>query len=678
MGEPDGSSRNPREGHDERLDSWKKIASYLKRDVTTVQRWERREAMPVHRHVHDKLGSVYAFRSELDAWRAARGARLADAEAAPHRQPAALEPQTSAQTRPAFPRSRLTATAAAAAVALVGAIVWYVAGHAPQGRDAFADVRVTRLTDYAGLEQAAAISRDGRLAAFESDRDGPLDVWVTTIGSGQYRNLTGGRVRDFVNPAIRVVNFSPDGALVAIWTRSAEGSRPEDINLIAVPSSGGPAREYLHGAAEFDWTHDGQRLVFHTTAPGDPLYVQDRGGMPREIYRALPGVHCHFPLWSFDGASIYFVRGVPPERWDIWRIAVSGGAPERITHHDSLVSYPVILDRHTLAYLAEDADGSGQRLYEVDLDRHEARRVSFGLERYTSLSASADGKRLLLGVSDPRSELWRVPLGEAPAGEAARVALVTGTARSPRVGPGYLLYVSESAGRGALRELVGGANRELWSDPRAGIVGAPAIAPDGRHIAFAVQRGESIDLNVIEADGGHVRVAASRLALRGGLTWDADGRSIIAAVDHQGEPRLSRIPLDGRAPSPLVAEYSLDPAYSPDRAYLVYSGADIGTTFPLRAAAADGRPYPLPSVILTRGARRVVLLRDGRTLVVLRGEVGHKDFWRIDIKTGSEQRLTQLPADFVIRDFDVAPDGSEIVFDRLQESSHIALIERQH
>ena len=50
------------------LDSWKEIATYVKRDVSTVQRWEKREGMPVHRHVHDKRGSVYAFGSELDAW----------------------------------------------------------------------------------------------------------------------------------------------------------------------------------------------------------------------------------------------------------------------------------------------------------------------------------------------------------------------------------------------------------------------------------------------------------------------------------------------------------------------------------------------------------------------------------------------------------------------------------
>lgn len=65
-----------------RLDSWKEIAAYLNRDVTTVQRWEKREGMPVYRHVHDKRGSVYAVPEELDAWQERRRPRLeADAGA---------------------------------------------------------------------------------------------------------------------------------------------------------------------------------------------------------------------------------------------------------------------------------------------------------------------------------------------------------------------------------------------------------------------------------------------------------------------------------------------------------------------------------------------------------------------------------------------------------------------
>jgi TolB-like protein/tetratricopeptide (TPR) repeat protein len=71
---PDTSaSEQPSES---RLDSWKEIAAYLGRDVTTVQRWEKRETMPVHRHVHAKRGSVYALVPELDAWLKSRRQRL--------------------------------------------------------------------------------------------------------------------------------------------------------------------------------------------------------------------------------------------------------------------------------------------------------------------------------------------------------------------------------------------------------------------------------------------------------------------------------------------------------------------------------------------------------------------------------------------------------------------------
>jgi len=56
----------------DRLDSWKEIASFLRRDVRTVQRWEKKEGIPVYRHLHDKLGSIYAYRNELTDWFKAR------------------------------------------------------------------------------------------------------------------------------------------------------------------------------------------------------------------------------------------------------------------------------------------------------------------------------------------------------------------------------------------------------------------------------------------------------------------------------------------------------------------------------------------------------------------------------------------------------------------------------
>ena len=53
----------------DRLDSWKEIASYLRREVRTVQLWEKQEGLPVHRHFHKRLGSVYALRSEIEMWK---------------------------------------------------------------------------------------------------------------------------------------------------------------------------------------------------------------------------------------------------------------------------------------------------------------------------------------------------------------------------------------------------------------------------------------------------------------------------------------------------------------------------------------------------------------------------------------------------------------------------------
>jgi hypothetical protein len=69
------------------LDSWGEIAAHLHRSVSTVQRWEKHEGLPVHRIAHSKLGSIYAISSELDAWREAQS------HGVPGRAPATTAPE---------------------------------------------------------------------------------------------------------------------------------------------------------------------------------------------------------------------------------------------------------------------------------------------------------------------------------------------------------------------------------------------------------------------------------------------------------------------------------------------------------------------------------------------------------------------------------------------------------
>ncbi|HXY26343.1 MAG TPA: tetratricopeptide repeat protein [Candidatus Acidoferrum sp.] len=109
MDQPLSGQPVPEKGSVGRLDSWKEIAAYLNRDVTTVQRWEKREAMPVHRHVHDRAGSVYAFPAELDAWLQTRKPRLEEEEKEPVAQAPvdALPVMDAGQWKPTFsPRVR--------------------------------------------------------------------------------------------------------------------------------------------------------------------------------------------------------------------------------------------------------------------------------------------------------------------------------------------------------------------------------------------------------------------------------------------------------------------------------------------------------------------------------------------------------------------------------------------
>ncbi len=687
MGEPSLGTPPSERPLEDRLDSWKEIAAYLKRDVTTVQRWEKREGMPVYRHVHDRMGSVYASRADLDEWMRGRNPGIGQGQ---ENGDNSLPVNPSAESpRPAISRFRtrwkfVLALATAAAVLAIGIGLWLQRTEY-FWRNPIANARFQTVTDFDGVEQAAAVSRDGHLVAFLSDRDGQMDVWVTQVGSGEFHNLTHGSVLGLVNPSIRTLGFSPDGSLVTFWVRKPGGASGGDISVWGVPTLGGEPRPYLEGVAEFDWSQDGSRLAYHTPGPGDPLFVSDGSVRPesRSIFTAPAGLHSHFPLWAPDTAYLYFVLGGLPDKLDVWRIRPTGGIPEQITSHSGRVSYPVLLGRRMLMYLASDPDGSGPWLYSMDVGRRIPHRLSSGFDRYTSLAASADGHRLVVTVASPKRTLWRLRINDSPRDDsttkvsaAVPISLMTSsTGFSPRLGPNYLLYVSTSGSGESISKLANGTTTELWRGEGAQVFGGPAISPDGRSVAFSVrQHGQSL-LYVMGADGTNARIVANSLDLEGAPAWAPDGQSITSAVNDHGIPHLFRVSIDGRSPAAFVGEYSVDPVWSPDGRFVVYSGPDIGTTFSVKAVTAEAAPYPLPAMTLTRGTRHLAFLPGGRALLLLRGEIQHKDLWLIDLETGVERQLTNLTPEFDIRDFDVSPDGREVVLERVQERSNVALLD---
>ena len=552
MGETSPGRQSSETPPSERLDSWKEIAAHFDRDVTTVQRWEKREGMPVHRHLHDRAGSIYAFTPELDEWARSRKVRVVQESGGDV--PSPIPAPSPARSMVPVPRVRwrvILPFAAVAALLAIAVSLW-LRKTEYFWRDPIAGARFQTVTDFDGAAEGAAVSRDGQFAAFLSDRDGQMDVWVTQVGSGQFHNLTRGNFAGLANPSLRTLGFSPDGSLVTFWFRKQDGSNADNISVWAVPTLGGLPKPYIPGVAEYDWSHDGSRLAYHTPGPGDPMFVSDgrRRSEDRPIFTAPGGLHSHFPLWSPDTAFIYFVHGSLPDKLDIWRIRPTGGNPERITSHNGRVIYPAMLDRRTLIYLASDPDGSGPWLYSMDVERRIPHRLSSGLDRYTSLATSADGRRLVLTPASPKRTLWRLQIANSPADVSVptRSSLTTSTGFSPRLGRDYLLYVSTTATSESIWKLGNGTNAELWSGTGAQVVGGPAISPDGKSIAFSIrQKGQTL-LYTMQADGTNARIVTDTL----GLGWGS-GLGTRRTVHHVGGGRSWRSAPVSRSPGRSAA-----------------------------------------------------------------------------------------------------------------------------
>jgi len=583
-------------------------------------------------------------------------------------------------------RGRYIGIAVAALWIAAAASAWFGMHRGEAWTNPLEDATFTRLTDYEGSEMDAALSPDGKFVTFISDRDGPFDAFIGQVGVGNFTNVTKGRFPELFHESIRSVGFSGDGS--ELWLRvSATDPTSKTVSDVArgvwlIPAMGGPPRRLLESANMAMWSPDGSKIGYFEPKPGDPIFIADRQGInPKQIYASRSGEHSHYESWSPDGNYIYFTRGFRSTEMDVWRAPVTGGQAEQLTHHNSKVSYPTPLDERTLLYIATSENGAGSWLYAMDLKTRITHRADLGVEDFISIAAgngpNGPMTRLVATVANPRGTLWTVPIVDrvAKESEAKRLVLPAVRAVSPRYGPNYLLYLSSKGGADGLWKFQDGASTELWKPTDEVLTAPAAISPDGRQICFPVRKGIRQQLYLMTAEGTGIRPLAEALDVRDSVSWSPDGKSVVASVEDGMGGRLYRIPVDGGTPERLVDENSYSPVWSPDGRLILYYFTFQSALFPVKAITPDKKPFHLPDISSRGEGGRFRFLPDGKSFVILQGPYRNQNFYLVNVDTGARRQLTELAPGSFLRNFDISPDGTEIVFDRTQENSDIVLID---
>lgn len=506
-----------------RLDSWKEIADYLGREVRTVIRWEKDKQLPVHRVPGGRRQAVFAYTDEIDAWLTSeRDSALVTQDSRPgNGHPAHLEgsgdsgpgtrdeedgklavsrrtrivlreveeeEELEADSGPAevtdlqrveraqpkrVPRAWLGIAALALAATAVAA--WYLLRVKTTERNPATDL--VRLTFDSGLTMDPALSPDGTMVAYASDRGGKgnLDIWVQPVGGSGAVRLTRGETDNYA-PA-----FSPDGRTVAFRSERAGGG------IYTISVRGGEARLVAPYGRRPKFSPDGKWIAywvgretgdntgyFMVPGAGKTYVVSATGGDPREIQPAFAATG--YPIWTPDSRHILFLGNRNPNEY-----------------HEGTVDWWVA-DLDSGAVVGTGAAAAFKQMGFASASQAPEGWTEAGADDTTGVLMSAT-------LADTRN-IWRVPIASNDwkvTGKLRRLTFGTTTDAEPSAAGGHLVYAS-------LR-----AKLDLWSLPldadRAVTTGAaerltddafahtyPAVSPDGSKVAFSLQRSGNRDI----------------------------------------------------------------------------------------------------------------------------------------------------------------------------------------
>jgi len=394
---------------------------------------------------------------------------------------------------------------AALAAAVLAVVVWLVR------RPPAEEFVLTRLTNDSEFTSEPAISPDGKLVAYSSDRsgEGNLDIWVQNIATGDRARLAPNPADDY-EPS-----FSPDGSKV-VFRSDRDGGGIYTVALL-----GGDLKLIARKGRGPHFSPDGERIVYWV---GESYFVRTQihvapatGGTPQPVQTGFYGAHD--AVWSSDGKYLLFWgQRSESSAPDWWVAPVEGGEPVQ-TGAFAVFASENLSAGGPAAWVGDQVFFSARRdttnLWQATISPGTGRisgkpvRLTFGTDQEGEPSVAANGSLVFSSVA-ASTNVWRLPVNLNEGKITGGLARVTRD-RSEEVFPSISINqrlafsVERSSGKREIwvKDLATGTNTMAAASTSE--FDSPNITPDGSKVAFAVS-GPAWTIHMVSSTGGDEKV----------------------------------------------------------------------------------------------------------------------------------------------------------------------------
>jgi len=626
---------------EDRLDSWKEIASYLRKGVRTVQRWERSDGLPVRRLGQERQGSVFAYKSELDTWWQTQSRRL-EAEV-----PAALD----STVQPGS--SRRWWPFALAFLFSVSAFALWRAWPTPP-----AVYHAAPLTSDHGWEIAPSFSPDGGQIVYSWTPPGGVPhLYLKNVGSDSKQRLTT-RPEPEAGAA-----WSPDGRFIA-FTRRLEASR---FAVVRIAASGGPEMQIMEksGWSPLSWSGDGQWLIAVNGPPKmqSIVAVSIADGATHALTKPFEFGYTGFGL-SPDNRRLIFSYGgpgaTPISELELGPGLIPIGEPRAITEKLFITEMQVAADGKQVVYVDGSwEEGSLRRLRLVPGASPEP--VYGSPDWFSTPALSRDGRRLVFAARhSDREEIWQKSLADASAAPSVVVSS-THSDLNPQYSPDGRHIAFHSTRTGAsdiwIADQDGGNARRL-TYTNARVTATSRWSPDGEWIAFESNQSGQSDVYVVPSRGGSPRRLTDHPAIDAIPRWSRDGKYLYFCSDRTGRFEIWKIAATGGDPVQVTSNGGFVAVESPDGRWLYYSQTrNFGPVLrmPLNGGPSEEVIADIRGLFFSVTARGIYYQSQGA-------------IWFWDAATRETEEIF-VPARSMGVGMDVSPDGKTLLFTQKTKES---------